>query len=83
MSARCASLISGSPRTPLTSRTSKSAQAAIGLPQYVGAFEEASIDGEMLFCLGDHDLKTELGVSSKLHRRKIWRKFKAKCEEAE
>jgi hypothetical protein len=41
------------------------------LPQYSRKFEEMSIDGPMLLSLSDDDLKEELEIKTKLHRRKI------------
>ena len=36
---------------------------------------QATIDGEMLVDLSDADLQRELGITSKLHRRKILKKL--------
>ncbi|CAM9250501.1 unnamed protein product, partial [Ectocarpus fasciculatus] len=42
------------------------------LPQYVSAFQEASVDGLVLVsCIGDEALNDDLGVTAPLHRRKI------------
>lgn len=42
------------------------------LPQYVAAFQEASVDGLVLVsCIGEEALNDDLGVTAPLHRRKI------------
>lgn len=48
------------------------------LPQYVAAFQEASVDGLVLIsCIGDEALNDELGVNAPLHRRKIMEGIKS------
>ena len=43
----------------------------IGLGQYAAIFESQEVDGELLDLLSDADLDDDLGVHSRLHRKKI------------
>jgi hypothetical protein len=52
---------------------------SIALPQYVEAFQEASVDGEMLVELASDNeelLQNEVGVRKRIHRMKIIREIK-------
>ena len=45
------------------------------MPQYVEKFAEEGIDGEMLLELTDGELKDDLGIASRMHRKKILMKL--------
>ena len=46
-----------------------------GLGKYESAFREAEVNGALLVTLTDDDLKEELGMSIKLHRKKLLQKL--------
>ena len=45
--------------------------SAAGLSQYQENFSREAVDGEMFLMLDDEILRTELGVSLKLHRVRL------------